>query len=35
MTKPTWNRAVEAYRYFYPTVSMAAIWKGNEERGYW
>jgi len=27
------NRAVQAYRYFYPTVSMAAIWKGNESVG--
>src|SRR4051794_11227024 len=27
------NRAVQAYRYFYPTVSMAAIWQGNESVG--
>ncbi|MGB6191960.1 MAG: DUF1254 domain-containing protein, partial [Terracidiphilus sp.] len=27
------NRAVEAYRFFYPTVSGAAIFKGNEQLG--
>src|ERR1700722_4797703 len=27
------NRAIQAYRYFYPTVSMLAIWKGNESVG--
>jgi hypothetical protein len=32
------NRAVEAYRFFYPTVSGSAILKGNENRsqqGFW
>src|SRR5262245_25905542 len=27
------NRAIQAYRFFYPTVSGAAIFKGNEEIG--
>lgn len=30
---PDLNRAVEAYKFFYPTVSGAAIVKGNEEVG--
>jgi len=27
------NRAIEAYKFFYPTVSGAAIVKGNEQIG--
>ena len=27
------SRAVEAYRFFYPTVSMEGIFNGNRERG--
>src|ERR1700722_4138275 len=27
------NRAVQAYRFFYPTVSGAAIFRGNTEAG--
>src|ERR1044072_3272115 len=27
------NRAIQAYRFFYPTVSIVGTWKGNEKGG--
>ena len=27
------NRAIQAYRFFYPSVSIVGTWKGNEKGG--